>query len=495
MRRSKAFFVALILFAPILQFPLAIGDPGWLTGWQYRKTHTITGSTEGALTDYQVGIKIYFGSGTDGTEVVDGVTFGKRYLDSKCQVDFDDIRFTNSSGEDLLSYFIEEKTDSNNATFWVKVDSIPISPNSINIYIYYGNPDVSTTSDGNVTFPWLFDDFDDYEINDAPNVVDWTTSGTDGSNTIKVAADPDDAGQKCFAIVEDGAGVNTDLNGLLKADRTGVALRFRMRSTDHHWYIHWWEDAAVRASLNRDKDDDRMEWYDGDSYEQFDPVVTFTAATWYVIENQLMDTGEDYLHWLQDGTDSTGNFRATPTDGVNIFRFNPYRLEAQTNWIGGVGTDGRYIFARNFVDPEPTHTAWGSEEVQLLFVPTKLFGAGFNTSSPYVDLYWTSNLTDIDFFEVQNSTDNVSWDYLGSNTTAEYHDFQVVNGTERYYQVRACNYTGVFWINSTFTDTNFETVYFVEAAEGDTIIMGGSGVFWIILIIMVPIVAYMVNKK
>jgi len=55
----------------------------------------------------------------------------------------------------------------------------------------------------------------------------------------------------------------------------------------------------------------------------------------------------------------------------------------------------------------------------------------------------------------------VSWEYLGSNTTGEYHDFLVVNGTERYYRVRACNFTGSVWDNSTWSDINFEKVYFL----------------------------------
>ena len=130
--------------------------------------------------------------------------------------------------------------------------------------------------------------------------------------------------------------------------------------------------------------------------------------------------------------------------------------------------------------------------------PNLLFGAGFNASSPYVELHWNHSLVNVQFFEVQNSTDKISWDYLGQNTTAEYHDFQVVNGTERYYRVRACNFTYGNWYNSSFTDINLEKVYFIittEAAEaGDTIIMGAAGVFWIILIILVPIIGYVLKK-
>ena len=98
--------------------------------------------------------------------------------------------------------------------------------------------------------------------------------------------------------------------------------------------------------------------------------------------------------------------------------------------------------------------------------PNKLFGGGFNASAPYVILRWASNLTDINFFEIQNSTDKISWDYLGQSTTNQYTDLQVTNGLERFYRIRACNYTGSVWDNSTFTDINFEKVYFVSGGDG-----------------------------
>ncbi len=132
--------------------------------------------------------------------------------------------------------------------------------------------------------------------------------------------------------------------------------------------------------------------------------------------------------------------------------------------------------------------------------PTKLFGAGFNASSPYVKLHWAHALLIFTHFEVQNSSNKVAWDYLGQNATAaQYTDNKVVNGTERYYKVRACRNTGVGWKNSTFTDVNFETVYFVaEIGEDEAAInvfTGSSGIFGIILCIIVPIVAFMLKRR
>ena len=102
--------------------------------------------------------------------------------------------------------------------------------------------------------------------------------------------------------------------------------------------------------------------------------------------------------------------------------------------------------------------------------PVDLFGAGFNDSAPYVKLHWTHDLNNTDFFEVQNSTNKASWDTLGYSTITEYLDFEVENGTDRFYRVRACVDQPDGWYNSSFTDINFETVYFLN----ETINGGGD---------------------
>ena len=60
---------------------------GWLGNWQFRKSHIIN-PVLGAGTNYQVQIKVHYGSGIDGGEDV--------YLNGKCRSDFGDIRFASS---------------------------------------------------------------------------------------------------------------------------------------------------------------------------------------------------------------------------------------------------------------------------------------------------------------------------------------------------------------------------------------------------------------
>jgi len=110
---------------------------GWLNGWGCRKSHVINPAS-GAGTDYPIRITVHYGSGTDSGEHV--------YLNGKCRTDFGDIRFTRSDGETLLDYFMESKTDGDNAVFWVKIPD-DLSTNPVTIYIYYNNPNATRADD------------------------------------------------------------------------------------------------------------------------------------------------------------------------------------------------------------------------------------------------------------------------------------------------------------------------------------------------------------
>lgn len=101
------------------------------------------------------------------------------------------------------------------------------------------------------------------------------------------------------------------------------------------------------------------------------------------------------------------------------------------------------------------------EEPIIPDIPLNLFGAGFNNTTPIIKLYWSHNLINTNLFEVQNSTDTITWEILGYSIVTNYNDTDVINGTKRYYQVRACNNNSGIWGNSTFSLINYERVYFI----------------------------------
>jgi len=83
----------------------------------------------------------------------------------RCNPDFSDIRFTSEDGVSELPYWIEEKVDGNYAIVWVKIPYIPKYPEKAFIYLYYGNPEAETASNGKATF-LFFDDFEDKDVSD-----------------------------------------------------------------------------------------------------------------------------------------------------------------------------------------------------------------------------------------------------------------------------------------------------------------------------------------
>jgi len=113
--------------------------PGWHDpSWTKRKPITITNTNPNSLIDYQVKINVVY--------------------DSSMKTYFSDLRFTDSDGATLISYWIQSYTASVSAIVWVKVPSVPAS-GAKTIWMYYGNPAAADGSNGPATFEF-FDDFE-----------------------------------------------------------------------------------------------------------------------------------------------------------------------------------------------------------------------------------------------------------------------------------------------------------------------------------------------
>jgi len=100
-------------------------DPGWLSGWDYRKEITIEEQ----------------GGGTyDGYPTIIDVTF----ISGKMQSDFADIRFTESDGDTLIAHGLISKVDDDSAKFVLVRDYTALC--TLTIYMYYGNPEASSAA-------------------------------------------------------------------------------------------------------------------------------------------------------------------------------------------------------------------------------------------------------------------------------------------------------------------------------------------------------------
>ncbi len=321
----------------------------WLEGWNYKKQHIIS-ALPGAGTNYQVKMIVNYGSGTDVDEKV--------YCHSGCQIDFDDIRFTDSDGITLLDFWRENYTESVNATFWVEIaDSLDYD---VTIFMYYGNSMCSTISNGTATFVF-FDDFNDGSI----DTDLWNAYGpwTEGS------------GVASFSI--SGTGGTASLPSLCTDDSWDM----QNKSLVSRWKF-------VEKSVNREWGVSCANTIGADHTE----LSYFIAnngidITYYMIYYSAYPAGDydTYLnpgpHWVADVFHKT-EYSSTPNATLKnrwilneslIYSYNDYSFSSDPQYIflgfyvfgytntlvvGNLEMEFDYVFLRNEVGSDIDHESW-----------------------------------------------------------------------------------------------------------------------------------------
>jgi len=327
-----------------------------LSGWKYRKSHVINPAS-GAGTNYQIKVTVHYGAGSDSGEDV--------YLDGKCRTDFGDVRFTDDDGV-TLDYWMEEKVDSDYAIFWVEVAD-DLSTTAQTIYIYYGKSDATTTSNGTNTFPDLFDDFED-------GVID-TNIWTKAVDNATYADVYETGGHLVLHKKAISSSPWRDARVYTAAKSVNKALRYRymrniisgggentrsiMGFSNHHvpasitegvyWYNGQWSgyNYGNRIVYRAENDDNLLSAsYDTDAPDE----------EWMVLESR----------WATDKAQHLKNDanRLTTTDAMYI-----PDISLPVYFSVGCGADNKevkhhidWVFIRKYVDPEPSHGVWGSEE-------------------------------------------------------------------------------------------------------------------------------------
>lgn len=222
-------YLIMLLFLILLVVP---ASADWLSGYDYRKSHNITGNTSwgGTQTNYQMQYLIYRSSGTDSGNSV--------YVGTSCQADYDDIRFTTSDGITLCDYWIESSTSAL-ATVWVEVPSIATT--NTTIYIYYGNAAATPVSSGLNTFPLLFEDCSESSL----NTTRWTvTGGVEYYSGLYIRLANSGAGSKQIESVNTFP-INSSVYFRLSASDSSSGKRFGF--SDNYFYhgthdLNWYVD-------------------------------------------------------------------------------------------------------------------------------------------------------------------------------------------------------------------------------------------------------------
>lgn len=208
----------------------------WLdANWQYRKTVVLTNTNQSNLTDFQANIKL------------DSENFNFALAKNNGE----DIRFTDSDGTTLLSFWTEEYNQNlKKAFFVVKIPSILLESQK-SIYLYYGNPSASSASNQNDTFfntiyarasidvpnVTTYDAFTSTVLLDNGNIITTFRGGTEhvSNNGKIILARSTDQGQTWVtSTIFDDAGIDdrNDL-GLKKLADGTLILPFYQHYSDH----------------------------------------------------------------------------------------------------------------------------------------------------------------------------------------------------------------------------------------------------------------------
>jgi len=311
----------------IKDFTPAIDGNEWLEGWDYRKKGLITGSA-GAGTFYQIQIIVSY--------------------DSDMQIDFDDLRVTDSGGKTQLYYWIETYVASGYAVIWVNV-SANLDSNQY-IYMYYGNSTVSTTSNGHATFQ---------EFYDKDSIAGWSTSGgltvTTSGDFLRfynpVAASVGFAQRTDITTSADFQYMAQYKTVSLGANDVGTTILMDA-STSHRLSQSMTPYANIQT-----------EWYYYDGATQAGGAWTEGAEFIFTVQVDEGDdtTGIDYRRYntawaLQDSVLGENFALGTPTDcdGINI---------GDQSGAGTIDAYFRWIAFRKCIDTEPEFDSFGAEEL------------------------------------------------------------------------------------------------------------------------------------
>jgi len=296
---------------------------GWQTGWAYRKSHFILPAS-GAGQNYQKRIIVHYVAGTDDDENV--------YLNSKCLTNFGDIRFTDSTGVALLDYWIEKKVDSDYAIFWVEVlDDLSIYDRKI--YIYYNKAGATSIANGDNTF--IF--FDDFEV----DLSKWFKIGSP-----VISTDYAYSGTKSVKFL---LGVSSLSKVLLPYDSMAV----------HSHYYDAMSPLLESTVIGIDL---------GESVEtSMVGIINDIAQYEYRLNGVNYNSGIDRtVGWHEFEIRSSNGLKQFLVDGNLMPITGSYWYNPSIDIIqGGNATELAYwdsVFKRKWVNPEPAHGTWGTEE-------------------------------------------------------------------------------------------------------------------------------------
>jgi hypothetical protein len=317
-----------------LQINDDVFDPTWLSGWLYRKSHLILNKT-GAGTNYQMRLTLHYASGSDSGKDV--------YLNENCQTDFDDFRVTDDE-HNLLYQWQQEVTDSNTAIYWFKVTD-NLDSNNVTIYVYYGNDEASLSTDLENTMYWG----DGFESGDLSR---WTVQGNAYSIESSVVMHGSYSVNAAY-----GSGRVLSKDGLSVLSKARLCSFVRpYYSTSNPFYHYHGSGYGYLLCLRGGY----FQRYVG-SWQNLPTTTTYAINNWYFVEVAVDFTTDTNKYWINNAYKGEVNNQISGDDISSVAHLSGATSAYVREYIDD-------SFIAKWVDPEPTHSTWGEEESNIVYV-------------------------------------------------------------------------------------------------------------------------------
>jgi hypothetical protein len=353
-QRYRAFIIFILVISWCSFGLVESASAWWNASWGKRAPVTITYSGSD-LTDWDYQVKV-------------DVTY-----DFDMRSDFGDIRFVDSNDSSELKYWIETKTDSTSAVFWVKVPSIPNGGKTI--YMYYNNGSESTTSSGTETFDY-FEDFESFSTGDVDGQYGWVAPTTPGEEDPGLIENSNAfSGSKQLEHMADEGSpwcrtsyLDVNLGGDRLVDFR-LCLISKGDSTTSDTSANFVDDGTQVCGIGTRRQTSETNWlahYNGASHVT---SVAFTEGSYVRVKIGIFnDSGTKMDYWI-DGTQILDN------EPVDFDDFQTIGFYIDEN----AGTRFDQVFIRKYCSSEPT-TSVGNEDT----LATKRWGE--NSNSDYTEV-------------------------------------------------------------------------------------------------------------
>jgi len=264
----------------------------------------------------------------------------KAHYDANAKLNYGDVRFTDSASFEELEWAVSfSYWQEKDGTFWVKVPEIP-ADSSKTVYMYYGNAEAQSASDGDATFEF-FDDFEDDTLSDWTRIAGDATLSRD-SNVKKYGS---------YSLKLSGGGSGTTGQKFIKTSEfpcCGIEFRGWVRGdfgTYIYPYIILYDDDSGKAQTVGFVVNQNEVRTNTGAYSR-----TVNAATWYFMKISLLNGVAKY-HW--NGEDfPDGSY-------VELDFSSPQVI------VAGNRNDVAYfdlLLVRKYTSPEPDLSIGGEEQ-------------------------------------------------------------------------------------------------------------------------------------